>query len=58
MRISHGTVFNIGTAKGIEETPLNITSANIGIGISRDCLSSILDHGGSQSWRINLGNIA
>ena len=31
---SHGTVFRTGTAKGIEEMPTNMASANNGRGIS------------------------
>jgi len=33
MRTSQGRVFSIGIAKGMEETPLNSTSASSGIGI-------------------------
>jgi len=44
VRTSQGRVFSIGIAKGMEETPLNSTSASSGIGIMiHDCPESLAD---------------
>ena len=37
--MSHGKVFNTGMAKGIEDRPTKMASANNGRGILNDCSS-------------------
>lgn len=38
VRTTHGSAFSIGTANGTASTPLKTTSANSGIGISKQSL--------------------